>query len=340
MQKVVYNCAPAITVDGSRVYVAVNQSSFSYGYLCMVSTTNLRPQRSVMLRDPRNGQAALLPDDGTAAPTIGLDGDVFYGVLESGFPSNHARGWMLHYNATLTTAKIPGAFGWDDSASVLPAAVVPSYRGHSSYLVLTKYNNYADGGIGGNGMNKVAILDPGTSMVDPISGATVMNEVLTIVGPTQNANLPGVDEWCINSTAVDIANKCAILNSEDGHVYRWNFTTNTLSAGLRLAPATGEAYTSTLIGPDGAVYAMNDASLFCCDAKVSSPGIQPPPAIRPGNRLNSGLGWIFLGSGSGPMTPAFQGGAVLAAALAAFALHLGIKSSSRRRKSSSSLLSG
>ena len=111
---------------------------------------------------------------------------------------------------------------------MVPSALVPSYKGHSTYLILTKYNNYADGGIGGNGLNKVAVLDPNVSMVDPISGATVMNEVLTVLGPTENTDLPGVREWCINSAAVDVANKCAVINSEDGHVYRWSFTTNTL----------------------------------------------------------------------------------------------------------------
>jgi hypothetical protein len=49
-------------------------------------------------------------------------------------------------------------------------------------------------------------------------------------------------------------------------VYRWNFDTNTLSAGLTLAPPTGEAYTPTLVGPDGAVYAINNARLFSCIA--------------------------------------------------------------------------
>ncbi len=264
MQKVTYNCAPALSADGSKVYVSVNQSSFSYGYLCMAQAENLRPQRSFMLKDPRTGQAAAVPDDGTSSPSIGTDGDVYYGVLEANFPSNHARGWMLHFNGNLTATKIPGAFGWDDSASIVPSSLVPSYRGHSAYLILTKYNNYADGGIGGNGQNKVALLDPNTPMIDPISGATVMNEVLTVLGPTENSGLPGVREWCINSAAIDAANKCAVINSEDGHVYRWSFTTNKLSQGLYLAPATGEAYTSTLIGPDGAVYAMNDAQLFCC----------------------------------------------------------------------------
>ena len=146
----------------------------------------------------------------------------------------------------------------------MPADAVPSYSGTSSYLILTKYNNYANGG--GNGQNKVAILDPNATETDPISGATVMKEVITIVGPTRIRTWPGVDEWCINSAAIDPVNKCAVVNSEDGHVYRWDFTTNTLSAGLKLAPPTGEAYTPTLIGPDGAVYAINNAVLNCCVA--------------------------------------------------------------------------
>jgi len=270
ISKPVYNCAPALTSDGSKLYLAVNQSNYSPGYLCQVDATTLAPLASILLKDPRNsGWNASLADDGTASPTIGPDGDVYYGVLEYNIGSNHARGWLLHFNSGLTTTKIPGAFGWDDSASIVPASLLgTNYTGSSSYLVLTKYNNYADPGANGNGLNKVAVLDPNATLPgnDPITGATVMNEVITVLGPTKNPNLPGVDEWCINSAAIDTANKCAVINSEDGHVYRWNFTTNTLSSGLQLAPPTGEAYTSTLIGPDGAVYAINNAVLFCCVA--------------------------------------------------------------------------
>jgi len=269
VQQVVYNCAPALTADGSKLYIALSQGSFASGYLCVVNSQNLKPINQVALMDPRNAQTpASLPDDGTASPTIGPDGDVYFGVLENNLGSNNARGWLLHFNASLTVTKTPGAFGWDDSASIVPRNLVPSYKGPSTYLVLTKYNNYA--GVGtGNGLNKVAVLDPNVTMADPITGATVMNEVLTVLGPTANANLQGVDEWCINSAAVDPVNKCAIINSEDGHVYRWSFATNTLSRGLQLAPPTGEAYTSTAIGPDGAVYAINNAVLFCC---AISPG--------------------------------------------------------------------
>jgi hypothetical protein len=197
---------------------------------------------------------------------------VYYGVLESSLGQHNARGWMLHFDSKLTTNKLPGSFGWDDTPSIVPAAAVPSYAGTSKYLILTKYNNYFGSGTG-NGENKVAILDPNTSQLDPINGTTpVMSEVITILGPTANPG-GGVYEWCINSAAIDVFNKRAVINSEDGHAYIWYFTTNTLSPGLLLANPTPESYTCTLIGPDGAVYATNNAVLNCC---VPS----PPAASR------------------------------------------------------------
>ncbi|HEX7577911.1 MAG TPA: hypothetical protein VF430_07745, partial [Verrucomicrobiae bacterium] len=70
-------------------------------------------------------------------------------------------------DGTLVQNKLPGAFGWDDTASIVPASIVSSYYGSSSYLLMTKYNNYAD--TGGDGVNKIAILDPQNSETDPIS---------------------------------------------------------------------------------------------------------------------------------------------------------------------------
>jgi hypothetical protein len=139
----------------------------------------------------------------------------------------------------------------------------------SPYLLLTKYNNYVEDG--GNGRNFVALVDPNVSMTDPITGVSVMKAVRKALGPTPDPELGGVREWCINSAAIDPLGHCAVVNNEDGKVYRWTFDDNKLSPGLTLAPPTGEAYTPTVIGPDGAVYAINNARLFCCISATSSP---------------------------------------------------------------------
>jgi hypothetical protein len=188
-------------------------------------------------------------------------------VLENPCCSSHNdRGWMLHFNSALSTVKTPGSFGWDNTASVVPASSVPSYTGTSSYLILTKYNNYA--GIGtGDGVNKVAVLDPNGTMQDEYSSSpvTVMSEVITVTGPTSagNSSYPNaVREWCINTTVIDPFTKAALINSEDGTLYRWDFTSNTLLQNLILTSGRGEAYTPTAVGADGTVYAINDAILF------------------------------------------------------------------------------
>ena len=230
-----YNSAPAISNDGSNVYVAVNQGYYSSGYLCRANSSTLKPLSRVLLVDPLTGGHAIVINDSTASPTVGPDGDVYFGVLEDNLPSHNDRGWLLHFDSTLARTKTPGSFGWDDTASIVPRAAVPSYSGSSSYLVLTKYNNYAESGTG-DGENKLAVLDPNATEPDPISGNTVMKEVITVLGPTPNDGLPGVHEWCINSAAIDQINKCAVVNSEDGNAYRWDFTTNTLSAPLNLRP--------------------------------------------------------------------------------------------------------
>jgi len=266
--QVVTNCAPALSNDHKSLYVAVSYGDFQGGYLVALDSRTLAPVAKVFLKDAASGSNASLVNEGTASPTIGPDGDVYYGVLQNPFGTNHDRGWMLHFNGALTVEKTPGAFGWDDSPSIVPAKIVPSYTGSSAYLLLTKYNNYAE--TGGNGVNKIAVLDPNATETDSVTGATVMYEVLTIAGvtpDTQNRiNYPNdtnaVREWCINSAAIDLSTKCAIVNSEDGKVYRWDLTTNTFTQSVVLTAGVGEAYTPAIIGPDGTVYVINNATVF------------------------------------------------------------------------------
>jgi hypothetical protein len=197
----------------------------------------------------------------------GPDDHVFYGVLEAQFPSHNARGWLLQFDASLNPAGVPGSFGWDVSPSVIPASMVPSYTGASSYLLALKYNN--DEGAGtGDGLNKLAVLDPQASQADPIvPSVQAMREVLTILGPTLDAgSATARREWCINTMAADPMTKSILANNEDGVLYRWDLTTNALSQRVRLTSGLGQAYTPTLVGADGGLYAISDATLFAVRA--------------------------------------------------------------------------
>lgn len=259
MDQVVTNCAPALSTDLQTLYVAV--SNGSVGYLVALDSSTLAPKARVRLIDPLSGIGATLSNNTSASPTVGPDGDVYFGVLENPCCiENHDRGWLLHFDSSLSQSKTTGAFGYDTTVSIVPISAVPSYSGQSSYLLLTKYNNYANAG--GDGLNKIALLDPSATETDPVTGVSVMNEVDTIVGPTPNDDLPGVKEWCINSAAVDPATGSILANNEDGTLYRWLPSTNTLSESIVLTPGIGEAYTPTVIGTDGTVYAINNATLF------------------------------------------------------------------------------
>lgn len=103
-----------------------------------------------------------------------------------------------------------------------------------------------------------------------------MKTIITVLGPTPDQGLRdqghplAVREWCINTAAVNSINKCAVVNSEDGNVYRWDFTTNSLTARVNLSTGIGEPYTPTVIGPDGKVYGINASTLFALGIPLPS----------------------------------------------------------------------
>ncbi len=261
ISQVALNCAPALGFGGQVLYVAVVSAASGYGYMLAIDTTTLASLFQARLRDPHTGNDALCIEYSSASPTIGPDGDVYFGVFDDGW-NNNDRGWMLHFDAKLSQIKTPGAFGWDHTASIVPRACVPSYTGTSSYLLLCKYNNYA--GIGnGDGRNRVAILDPNAAEIDPPSGVSTMKVIMSVLGPTAEpgAGPNAVREWCINNAAVDPITHAAMLNSEDGHLYRWDLNTGILTQDMPLISGAGVPYTPTVIGPDGTVYAINNSVL-------------------------------------------------------------------------------
>lgn len=275
ISRVSHNVAPALSTDGSTLYVAVKwATNNSYAYLLGLDATTLATKYSVFLRDPRNGNPASVPDDGTSSPMIAPDGDVYFGVLAA---NSGSRGFLLRFSGDLSVTKTPGGFGWDYTPGIVPASLVPSYNGSSSYLLFAKYNDYpfADG----SGVNRVALLDPNAVQVDPhpsAGGLIEMREVLTVIAPTPDPDVnPSVfplagKEWCINAPAVNPPNKSVYFTSEDGRSYRWNLVTNALDQSVVLSPGVLEPYVPTVIGPDGTVYTLNGGTFF---ALGSRPGI-------------------------------------------------------------------
>jgi hypothetical protein len=263
IQKVGTSSGPALSPDGQTLYVAVNGDAPQTGKLLALDSLTLSTLQVQLLVDPSTGENADVDDNSSASPAVGPDGDVYIGVLEPKGVSHNGRGWMLHFDGTLATLKTPGSFGWDDTASMIPASMVPTYAGTSPYLLLTKYNNYKAPGVGGDGQNRIAVIDPNATQPDAFSSVTVMKEVLTILGPTPDPDVPGgVKEWCINSGAVDPLTHSVLVTSEDGVLYRWDLATNQLSQQIRLTDGLGQAYTPTAIGADGAVYAIASSTLF------------------------------------------------------------------------------
>jgi hypothetical protein len=272
-----HNSAPALSNDGTILYVVTKDtSSSSYGYLLGLDSTTLAVKFKTPLKDPRNGNFAGISDDGTASVMVGPDDDVYMGVLSN--PDNGSRGFLLHFSADLRTNKLPGAFGWDYTAAIVPTNMLPGYSGPSPYLLFSKYNNYAGTG-DGNGINRIALLDPNAPQIDPHTNAgnlVEMREIMTVIGPTpdrgfQSSTYPyAVREWCINSAAVDPSTYSIFAPSEDGHIYRWNIASNAVTETFALSGGVGAPYVPTVIAPDGTVFTINAGKLFALGDQTNS----------------------------------------------------------------------
>jgi hypothetical protein len=240
------NSAPALSIDQKTVYMAFVSSELEPAYLIAMDSRTLAPTGSARLTDPVTGVSPNEVYSPTSSPTVGPDGDVYFGMLGSA----NSEGWLLHFDSALSVSKIPGGFGWDTTDAIVDASLVPSYAGNSKYLLATKYNNYD------SKQYSMAILDPEQGVVGSNSIVTVMATVLSMPSP---AGL----EWCVNAPAVDPFSKSVLMNNEDGNLYRWDLARNQLMESVALTAAQSvEAYTPTVIGVDGTVYAINHGYLF------------------------------------------------------------------------------
>jgi hypothetical protein len=224
------NCAPVLSNDGSTVYVVAS------GFFLLGLDSKTLAKKYV--RSLGSG----FTDIATASPTVGPDGDVYFGVQNS----------LQHFSGNLATNKGPGFFGWDYTVAVIPSSVVPSYSGQSSYLLFCKYNDYSS-------RNRVALLDPNATQYAPSFGYC-MREVFTTFSPTPTGSAQ--TEWCINTAAANPAAGCVFAPNEDGRLYRWDLAANSLAEVIALDGGFYEPYVPTSVGPDGTIYTISGGTLY------------------------------------------------------------------------------
>ena len=162
----------AVSPTATTLYVAVSTTvvagSVRAATCSPLDSRTLAVKARALLKDPSTRQRrracpTTAPPRPPSAPTA-----TSTSACSRTFARNNDRGWLLHFNADLPPAEDPrrlrlGRHRLDRAR--LDGAVVPR---QSTYLLMTKYNNYAGIG-GGDGVNKLAILDPNATQTDPIS---------------------------------------------------------------------------------------------------------------------------------------------------------------------------
>ena len=70
----------------------------------------------------------------------------------------------------------------------------------------------------------------------------------------------------MNAAAVALGGRsapaAAVVGNEDGKLYRWNLVSNRLDGGLTLDVPGPQAYTPSVIAPDGSALAIAGGTIF------------------------------------------------------------------------------
>ncbi len=203
------SCAPALSTDGRILYVAVSSGDFGYGYCSRSNSKTLavinqraphrsrfwprrhhdrrqqrhshrRPRRRRVLRRPRKS----LPR------------------------SQRPRLAAAFQSRSLAAEDFPAASAGTTPPRSSTPSLVASLSRQSKYLVMTKYNNYAEQSTLATAIIELRFSTPTSARTIPSSPPRkVMREVITQLGRTPDPDFPtfpgAVREWCINTAAVD-----------------------------------------------------------------------------------------------------------------------------------------
>ena len=225
------NSAPALSTDGTTLYIAVSNAAGARATCWRSTARRSRPTARVALLDPNTGHAGAhhrrrhrVAHHRPRRRRVLRRARTDSGVAQQ---PRLAAAFQRHAVADETAGRV--RLGQHAERSFRPR---PCRRTRARRPICWPPSTTTTRGAGtGDGQNRMAVLDPSTRRPIRSPGIQVMAEVMTILGPTPDANYAGgVREWCVNTGAFDPATRSMLINNEDGYLYRWDLSTNQLVA--------------------------------------------------------------------------------------------------------------
>jgi len=184
-----------------------------------------------------------------------------HGILPT--RANGSRGFLMRSVAT-SRFKKPGRVRLGLHRCHRAASMVPSYQGASSYLIFS--NTTTTRLCDGDGINKIALLDPRHSDRPPPSGMVWWRcaKCSTVIAPTPDENRFDRVPLCrcasgASTPRPSIRPRTVFSRRRGRHIYRWNSPTNSLSKPVTLTEGFGEL-TCLHHWPGGVVYTAQPAA--------------------------------------------------------------------------------
>jgi hypothetical protein len=189
-------------------------------------------------------------------PVVAPDGDVYMVTpARKQSVANVGNGWLMHFSADLKVKGTQAQVMATETPSIVPASMVPSYHGRSTYLLVApRYTPPAE--------NKTGSDRQRLSLFDPVHSMKRLSPefLLPLVGSQQQPAFGFVS----SPVTVDPSSGAIYLINAADQLMRWNVSnvldiTAPLSLGSQIEQEGGSP---VVIGPDGQVYAVVGGSLF------------------------------------------------------------------------------
>lgn len=253
---VVTGSAPALSNDNGFVYVATQTGATAK--IERFRAGSLGRAGSQELIDPLNKTKRIQLTPGiVSVPVVAPDGDVYLATpAKAQVVTADGNGWLMRFSGDLKTVKATNAQVMEDATpSIVPASMVPSYHGKSSYLVVAVRFTPQDA----SGYQRLSLFDPAASLKR--TGAEFLLPLAQF--QDQDGQTQQTLGFVSSPVTVDPSSGAIYLVNASESLLRWNVSdVKEVTAPLSLGQVIEqEGGSPAVIGPDGEVYAVVNGAL-------------------------------------------------------------------------------